>query len=45
MCFLEKNHRRAYGEGRLLKKTTIISSVDVMSFNSQQVMIAAPQYT
>ena len=43
-CFLEKVHRHAYGEVHLLKQTTMMWT-DVMSFNSQHVMIAAPQCT
>jgi hypothetical protein len=45
MCFLEKVHGRAYGEDNLLKQTAIISSFDVVSFNSQHVMIATPHCT
>ena len=44
-CFLKKVPRYAYGQVHLLKQTTIISSFNVMSFNSKHVMIAAPQST
>ena len=45
MCFLEKVHGHAYGEFHPLKQSTIISSFDVVSFNSQHVMIVAPDCT